>query len=89
MLGMAGAPQDDGCEIRGTHLAFRLTGPTRYAPRERIRDPSGPLYEDGSLAFLVDNHSADKKRGNHKPEYNSVDIHSALLMTDHTRLWTD
>jgi hypothetical protein len=54
-----------------------------------MRDPSGPLYEDGSLAFLVDNHSADKKRGNHKPEYNSVDIHSALLMTDHTRLWTD
>lgn len=54
-----------------------------------MRDPSGPLYEGGSLALLIDNHSADQKRGNHKPEYNSIDIHSALLVTDHTRLWTD
>lgn len=89
MLGMAGARQDYGCEIPGAHLAFRLTGPTRYAPEMRMRDLSGLLCSSSSLALLVNNHSADQKRCNHKPEYNSVDIHRALLMTDHTRLWTD
>jgi len=54
--------------------------------RERILDLSSPLCEDGSLTLLVDNYSADQKRGNHKPEYNRVDVHSALLVTDHTRL---
>jgi hypothetical protein len=54
-----------------------------------MRDLSGLLCSSSSLALLVNNHSADQKRCNHKPEYNSVDIHRALLMTDHTRLWTD
>lgn len=49
-------------------------------------DLTGLLCRSGSLALLVDNHSADQKRGNHKPEYNSVDIHSALLSKNNKRL---
>ena len=54
-----------------------------------MRELSSPLCGDASLTLLVDNHSTDQKRGDHKPEYNSIDIHSALLGIDHTRLWTD
>lgn len=65
---------DRGCEARS---------------RERMQNLSRRRCGDASLALLVDNHSADQKRGNHKPEYNSIDIHIALLVTDHTRLWID
>lgn len=75
-------------ESLGAGLEFTLTGSARHAPERGFR-ALATLYGDSSLPLLVDNHSTDQKRGNHKPEYNRIDIHSALLATDHTRLWTD